>query len=128
MTAARSSLAVSGSRPDVIAVVFRERNAGRSLARFLPPGAAVHCRIQLRRENNRVVVRLAGRLAGREVPELLAACIADEPPILELDELVSADAVGLDALLRLETAGAELIGLPEYIRLKLNVLAHERRR
>ena len=47
-------------------------------------------------------MHLAGRLAGKEVPELLEACIADEPPILELDELVSADAVGLDALLRIE--------------------------
>jgi hypothetical protein len=93
----------------------------------LPPGAAVHCRIQVRREKNRVVVHLAGRLAGREVPELLAACTADEPPILELDELVSADAIGLDALLRIEAGGAQLIGLPEYIRLKLNVLARDRR-
>ena len=49
-------------------------------------------------------MHLAGRLAGR-VPELLEACIADEPPILELDELVSADAVGLDALLRIEEGG-----------------------
>jgi hypothetical protein len=94
----------------------------------LPPGAAVHCRIQLRRENNRVVVHLAGRLAGQEVPELLEACGSGEPPILELDELVSADAIGLDALLRIEEGGALLIGLPEYIRLKLNVLARERRR
>ena len=88
----------------------------------------MHCRIEVRRENNRVVVHLAGRLAGQEVPELLAACMADRPPILELDELVSADAVGLDALLRIEESGGQLIGLPEYIRLKLNVLARERRR
>jgi anti-anti-sigma regulatory factor len=88
----------------------------------------VHCRIQVRREDNRVVVHLAGRLAGREVPELLEACTADEPPILELDELVSADAVGLDALVRIEASGVQLTGVPEYIRLKLNVLAGERRR
>jgi hypothetical protein len=102
----------------------RSKIAGSLLA----AGGVVHCRIQVRRENDRVIVRLAGRLAGREVPELLAACIADEPPILELDELVSADAIGLDALLRLEAGGAQLIELPEYIRLKLNVLARERRR
>ena len=41
------------------------------------------------------------------MPDLLEACTADEPPLLELDELVSADAVGLDALLRIEaTRGA----------------------
>ena len=88
----------------------------------------MHCQILVRRENNRVIVHLAGRLAGREVPDLLEACTAEELPILELDELVSADAVGLDALVRIEARGAELIGVPEYIRLKLNVLADERRR
>ena len=88
----------------------------------------MHCRIEVRRQNNRHVVHLAGRLANREVPELLEACIADSPPILELDELVSADAVGLDALLRIEERGGELVGLPEYIRLKLNALARERLR
>jgi len=89
---------------------------------------AMHCRIEVRRLNNRHVVHLAGRLANQEVPELLEACIADSPPILELDELVSADAVGLDALLRIEEGGGQLVGLPEYIRLKLNVLARERLR
>ena len=112
----------------MIAGRFAEAKGRRSLDRFLPPRSAVHCRIEVRRENNRVVVHLAGRLAGKEVPELLEACIADEPPILELDELVSADAVGLDALLRIEEGGGRLVGRPEYIRLKLNVLARERRR
>ena len=126
--AASSSLAVSGSRPDVITALYLTVNGRRSLARFLPPRLTVHCQIKVRRENNRVVVHLAGRLAGKEVPELLQACIAERPPILELDELVSADAVGLDALLRIEESGGQLIGLPEYIRLKLNVLARERRR
>ena len=88
----------------------------------------MHCRIQVRREHNRVVVHLAGRLAGQGVSELLEACIADEPLILELDELVSADAVGLDALLRIEEGGGQLVEVPEYIRLKLDVLARERRR
>ena len=88
----------------------------------------MHCRIEVRRQDNRHVVHLAGRLANQEVPELLEACIADSPPILELDELVSADAIGLDALLRIEEGGGQLVGLPEYIRLKLNVLARERRR
>ena len=123
-----SSAAVSGSRPDVIDGAVLHANGRRSLDRFLPPVFVVHCRIEVRRQNNRHVVHLAGRLAGREVPELFEACIADSPPILELDELVSADAVGLDALLRIEEGGGQLVGLPEYIRLKLSVLARERRR
>lgn len=126
--ALRSSHAVSRSRPNVIAGLVAAAIGRRPLDRFLPLRSVVHCRIQVRRENNRVVVHLAGRLAGRGVPELLEACIADEPPILELDELVSADAVGLDALLRIEEGGGQLVEVPEYIRLKLNVLARERRR
>ena len=40
---------------------------------------------------------------------------------------MSADVVGVDALLRVEEQGAELVGLPEYLRLKLTALARERR-
>ena len=74
-------------------------------------------------------MRLAGRLAEAQVPDLLQACAGprntSQLTILELDELVSADAVGMDALLRVERQGARLVGMPEYIRLKLNVLGRE---
>lgn len=87
------------------------------------------CRIESRRQNDRVVLRLAGRLTEAQVPDLLEACAtAGAPPRIELDELVSADAVGIDALSRVERLGAELVGLPEYIRLKLEVLARETKR
>jgi hypothetical protein len=89
----------------------------------------VQCRIHIRREQDHLVVRLAGRLAEAQVPDLLEACAGSrdtrEPTIVELDELVSADPVGMDALLRVERQGARLVGLPEYIRLKLNVLGRE---
>jgi len=88
----------------------------------------VLCRILTRRENDRLVVHLAGRLGEAQVPELLEVCEqSNRPPILELDELVSADGIGIDALLRIEAQGAEFIGIPQYIRLKLDVLARERR-
>ena len=80
------------------------------------------CRIQLRRENGRVVVHLAGHLSEAQVPELLASCAEAANPILELDELVSADAVGLDALQRVEQQGAQLVGLLEYLRFELDAL------
>ena len=87
------------------------------------------CRIETRRENDRTVIRLAGRLSDGQVPDLLAACAgSDGPPIVELDELVSADSVGIDALLRIEQQGAHLIGLPEYLRLKLESLSRARQR
>jgi len=86
----------------------------------------VPCRIEVRRDDDRVVVHLAGRLSEAEVPDLLEACaVGRTPPFLELDELVSADAVGVDALLRIRQKGARLVGLPEYLRLKLETLARE---
>ena len=72
------------------------------------------------------MVHLAGRLDEAHVPILLEACAQALRPIVELDELVSADAVGLDALLYLEQQGARLKGLPEYLRLTLDTLARER--
>jgi hypothetical protein len=83
------------------------------------------CRIETRRENGKPFVRLAGRLSEAHVPDLFTVCATDEPSVLELDELISADAVGLDALMRLEKGGAELRGLPQYLRLKLEVLERE---
>jgi hypothetical protein len=85
----------------------------------------VLCRIACRRETI-LVVHLAGRLSEAHVPDLLEACGQAKHPIVELDELVSADAVGIDALLRLQQDGARLIGTPEYLRLKLETLARER--
>lgn len=69
-----------------------------------------------------MVVRLAGRLGEVHVPDLLAVCAQPAQTVLELDELVSADAVGIDALLRIEQQGARLVGLPQYLRLELDVL------
>jgi hypothetical protein len=92
----------------------------------LRPGAAVHCRIEIRQENERVVVRLAGRLGEAQVATLLEACSqTKEPPRLELDDLVSADAMGIDALLRIEQTGGQLVGLPQYLRITLNDRACE---
>ncbi len=84
------------------------------------------CRIQLRRESDRLVVHLAGHLSEAQVPELLAACAEANAPLIELDELVSADAVGLDALVRIEQRGAQLDGLLEYLRFELDALSRKR--
>jgi hypothetical protein len=103
-------------------VVNRSRIAGSHFA-FAP---AVQCRIEVRDENGRRVVRLAGRLGRAQVADLFEACSQTTlPPQLVLDDLVSADAMGIDALMRIEQNGGELIGLPEYLRLKLNDLARE---
>jgi hypothetical protein len=86
----------------------------------------VQCRIEVRREKGRLVVRLAGRLGGAQVPDLLEACSGSRSPRLELEDLVSADAMGVDALMRIEQRGGKLIGLPEYLRLQLDDLSRDR--
>jgi hypothetical protein len=97
--------------------------------RVLRQAAAVQCRIEIRQEDEQVVVRLAGRLGEAQVGDLLEACSRTaNPPRLELDDLMSADALGLEALWRIEQRGGQLIGLPQYLRLRLNDLAHDRRR
>ena len=85
------------------------------------------CRIQLRREDGRLVVHLAGHLSEAQVPELLASCAEAAKPLVELDELVSADAIGLDALQRIEEQGAQFVGLLEYLRFELDALRRRQR-
>lgn len=73
-----------------------------------------------------MIVQLAGRLGEAQVPDLLEVCAtAGAAPTLVLEDLMSADAVGLDALLRLERRGAHLEGLPQYLRLKLDAMERE---
>ena len=69
------------------------------------------------------MVRVAGHLTGAHVPDLLAAC-AERPSHVRvlLDELLSADVIGLDALRRVEDHGAELEDLLEYLRFELDAL------
>ena len=95
--------------------------------RVLRGWSVVQCRIEVRREKGRLVVRLAGRLGGAQVPDLLEACSGSRTPRLELDDLVSADAMGVDALMRIEQRGGKLVGLPEYLRLQLDDLSRDRR-
>ena len=87
----------------------------------------MQCRIEVRREKGLLVVRLAGRLGEAQVPDLLEACAGSGEPRLELDDLISADALGVDALSRIEQRGGKLVGLPEYLRLQLNDLSRYRK-
>jgi hypothetical protein len=82
-------------------------------------GGIVDCWIGVVTEVDRRIVRLAGRLSSAHVPELLAAC-AVHLVELDLTDLVSADAAGIDALQRIRSKGATLVGTPGYIQLKLD--------
>jgi hypothetical protein len=87
----------------------------------------VLCRIESRREDNLLVVHLSGRFTGAHVPDLLKTCTQPPETVIELDDLASADALGLEALLLIEQQGARLVALPKYLRLKLDALTPERR-
>ena len=86
---------------------------------FLAISPVVECWIGVTTEGGRRIVRVAGRLKVAHVPELLAACA--DSPVLELDlsDLIAADMAGIEALRRMRTNGATLVGTPGYIDLKI---------
>ena len=75
---------------------------------------------------DRRLIRLAGRLADAQVPELLKAHAGAATVQLHLGDLISVDTVGLEALDGLRRAGAQLVEVPAYIQLKLDSLAAKR--
>jgi hypothetical protein len=80
------------------------------------------CRIQVSQEGDLRIVRVAGRLEGAQVPDLLAACYeADGAVQADLTDVVSIDAIAVEALRRLRDAGAHLVGVPQYIQMKLEM-------
>ena len=65
-------------------------------------------------------MHLAGRLGEAQASELRRVCKQLVGPIrLDLTELVSLDAVGVDVLRRLRDDGATLSGVAEYLKHKL---------
>jgi anti-anti-sigma regulatory factor len=79
--------------------------------------ANVECRIHVQQQPDGCTIHLAGRLNAAQVHELRSACAAADGPIrIDLTDLLSADAVGLDALQRLKQAGAEIVGAAQYLR------------
>jgi hypothetical protein len=79
----------------------------------------VECWIGIVSEGDRRVVRLAGRLTAAQVPELLAACAGAASVELDLKDLVSSDAAGIEAVQRIHASGATLTSPSGYIQLKL---------
>lgn len=80
------------------------------------------CWIGVVTEADRRIIRLAGRLSVAQVPELLTACGEHRRLELNLSDLVSADAAGIEALQRVRGKGANLVGTPGYIQLKLDTI------
>jgi anti-anti-sigma regulatory factor len=77
----------------------------------------VECRIQVVQHRERCTVYLAGRLNAAQVHELRGVCAAASGRLrIDLNDLLSADAVGLDALRRLRDDGAQLVRVAHYLR------------
>ena len=77
----------------------------------------VECRIQVQQRGDGCTIQLAGRLHAAQVHELRSACAVATGPIrIDLTDLLSVDAVGLDVLRRLRIAGAEIVGAAQYLR------------
>jgi hypothetical protein len=57
----------------------------------------------------------------------MQVCAAGGPVCLDLTELVSTDAAGLEALSRVREQGAMLTGAPTYIQLRLDAIARKSR-
>jgi hypothetical protein len=94
---------------------------------FLAASTAVECWIGVAQEGDRRVVRLAGRFGEAQVPELMQVCAATGAVSLDLTELVSTDATGLEALSRVRDQGATITGAPTYIQLRLDSIARKSR-
>jgi hypothetical protein len=87
---------------------------------FCQDRSIVECWIGVVQEEDRRVLRLAGRLGEAQVPELLRACADAGPLQLDLSDLVSADRAGLEAVQRIQARGVVLVGVPGYIQLQLD--------
>ena len=83
----------------------------------------MECWIGVVTEGDRRIVRLAGRLSAAHVPELFKTWAGQGSIELDLTDLVSADAAGIEALHRIRRSGATLSGTPGYIQLQLHTAA-----
>jgi hypothetical protein len=78
-------------------------------------------RIDVVQDESSTVVLVAGRLQDGAVEELSDACDRlDVPYTLDLAELVSADAAGINLIRTLSSAGAVVRGQSPYLRLLLD--------
>lgn len=111
MTAGRNR-----ARHTVVSAAVRIPRHGLRLA----SSSWVDCWIGIVQQDDRCLVQLAGRLSVAQVPELFDACAEAAPLHIDLTELVSADAAGIEALQRLRGHGATLFGASGYLQLKLD--------
>jgi hypothetical protein len=87
---------------------------------FLQPARSMQFRADVHDREGLRVVHLSGRLEREQSPELMRLC--DQAPKgaqLDLGDLVSADAVGLETLGTLRRRGTELVGASPYVAMQM---------
>jgi hypothetical protein len=73
----------------------------------------MECLISVVQSDGPRLVRVAGRLSEAQVPDLLCVSAPEAGLVqIDLEELMSADGVGLEALHRLRTSGARIVNAP----------------
>jgi hypothetical protein len=81
----------------------------------------MECRIEVRDDNPVRTITVAGQLADAHIPDLLVACGAISTALrVDLHDVLSADAIAIDALRRIRESGGQLVGVPGYIQMKLD--------
>ena len=82
----------------------------------------MECRIRVVQTADGCTVYLAGRLGEAQACELRRVCLEGVGPLrLDLTDLLSLDAVGVDVLRRLRNQGAAFVGAAEYLKQKLGL-------
>ena len=80
----------------------------------------MECRIDIDHQAGCYVVRVAGRLTDVQVPDLIRVCATHSPVQVDLTQLDSASNVGIEALQRVQKAGAQIVGATQFIQLMLD--------
>jgi anti-anti-sigma regulatory factor len=82
----------------------------------------VSCLIRKTTGASTTLIQIHGRLTAEEVAELEAACLAaDGTLFLDVMNLQFADKEGLNAIRKLASEGAQVVGASPYIRLLLDI-------
>jgi hypothetical protein len=82
----------------------------------------MECRIEVRQHHAIRTITVAGQLADAHIPDLLQACGAISASLrVDLKDVLSADPIAVEALRRIRDGGAQLVAVPGYIQMKLDL-------
>jgi anti-anti-sigma regulatory factor len=85
----------------------------------------MECRIQVLEQRDTRIVAVAGQLTAAHIADLLVACGEISSALhIDLTDVIFTDPIAVDALRRLRDGGAQLVGVPGYIQLKLDSFRH----